>query len=54
LNGKLELPRSREYQKKEIENIILAFNEMLDVIRKGDHVAGIPLRPETADELHRI
>jgi Fic family protein len=43
VHDKLELPPSREYQKKEIQNVIAAFNEMLSLIGKGTE---IPVSPE--------
>ncbi|MCX5860591.1 MAG: Fic family protein [Deltaproteobacteria bacterium] len=35
LEGKLRLPPSREYQAREIDNIVRACNEVLDVIKRG-------------------
>ena len=35
LDGKLKLPPSREYQTREIDNIVKACNEVLEVIRNG-------------------
>ncbi len=42
LNGQLQLPPSREYQQREIQNIIKAFNQMLEEITH-DNIAPISL-----------
>lgn len=51
LNGKLELPPSREYQKKEIENIVAAFNEILGAIKKG---VSVPLSVDFVGKLNEL
>ena len=50
IEGKLQLPPSREYLAREIDNILHAFNGIIDVINRGERVV---LTAERIEQLNR-
>lgn len=51
VQGKLEVPRSKEYLKQEIDNILQACNHMARLVRQGEQ---LPISPERIMEMNGL